>query len=137
MHSSHTQPNYRSGSSVSPHLTGNGQQIPSMKGKRLQTAASTKGPQDSASRRYPLFTVEESILMRGVSAGKSDKQLCIELRLPLQSFKRLLRDLMVNTGTSDKIGLLVWALRQKQGADSRANERDYKWRRPGLDNRYD
>ena len=137
MHSSHTQPNYRSGSSVSPHLTGNGQQIPSMKGKRVQTAASTSGPQDSASRPRPLFTSEESILMRGVSAGKSDKQLCIELRLPLQSFQRLLRDLMVKTGTSDKIGLLVWALRQKQGADSRANERDYKWRRPGLDHPYE
>jgi DNA-binding NarL/FixJ family response regulator len=131
MHSSHTQPNYRSGSGVSPQLTGNGQPIPSMKGKRVQT------PQDSASRPRPLFTSEESILMRGVSAGKSDKQLCLELRLPLPSFQRLLRDLMVKTGTSDKIGLLVWALRQKQGADSRANERDYKWRRPGLDNPYE
>ena len=73
--------------------------------------------------------------MRGVSAGKSDKQLCIELRLPLPSFQRLLRDLMAKTGTSDKIGLLVWALRQKQGADSREKERDYQWRRPGTDHK--
>jgi DNA-binding CsgD family transcriptional regulator len=132
MQSSHTQPQYRSGSSVTQHLTRNSAQIPGIKGKRLQTTGPAKGPQDSASRPHPLFTVEESILMRGVSAGKSDKQLCIELRLPLHSYQRLLRDLMAKTGTSDKIGLLVWALRQKEGADSRANERDYNWRRPGL-----
>jgi DNA-binding NarL/FixJ family response regulator len=79
-----------------------------------------------------MFTVEESIVMRAVSAGKGDKQLCIELRMPLQSLQRLLRDLMAKTRTSDRTGLLVWALRQKQSPDSRESERDYKWRRPGL-----
>jgi DNA-binding CsgD family transcriptional regulator len=135
VHSSHTEPNYRSGSSVTQHLTRNSAQLPGIKGKHLQTVGSKKSPQDSASRARPLFTVEESILMRGVSAGKSDKQLCIELRLPLPSFHRLLRDLMAKTGTSDKLGLLVWALRQKQGADSREKERDYQWRRPGTDHK--
>jgi DNA-binding CsgD family transcriptional regulator len=132
MHSSHTQSHYRSGSGVTQHLSRNGAQIPGVKGKLQQTARAIKAPAGSASGPHPLFTVEESIVMRNVSAGKSDKQLCIELRLPLPSFQRLLRDLMAKTGTSDKIGLLVWALRQKQGADSRENERDYKWRRPGL-----
>ena len=79
-----------------------------------------------------MFTVEESIVMRGVSAGKGDKQLCIELRMPLQSFQRLLRDLMAKTGTSDRTGLLVWALRQKRSPDSRESDRDYQWRQPGL-----
>jgi DNA-binding CsgD family transcriptional regulator len=132
MHSAHTQPQYRSGSSATGHLTRNNARIPAAKGGSPQPASSAKSLQDSGSAARPLFTAEESIVMRGVSAGKSDKQLCIELRLPLHSFQRLLRDLMAKTGTSDKIGLLVWALRQKQGTDSRENERDYKWRRPVL-----
>jgi DNA-binding CsgD family transcriptional regulator len=132
MHSAHTQPQYRSGSSVTGHLTRNNARLPAAKGSSPQPASSAKSTPDSGSGSRPLFTVEESIVMRGVSAGKSDKQVCIELRLPLHSFQRLLRDLMAKTGTSDKIGLLVWALRQKQGADSRENERDYKWRRPAL-----
>jgi hypothetical protein len=61
MQSSHTQPQYRSGSSVTQHLTRNSAQIPGIKGKHLQTTGPAKGPQDSASRPHPLFTVEESI----------------------------------------------------------------------------
>jgi DNA-binding NarL/FixJ family response regulator len=119
MHSSHSQLQYRPGNRFTEG-----------KGRNLQTV-STNSPQNSALVPRPMFTVEESIVMRGVSGGKSDKQLCIELRMPLNSFQRLLRDLMVKTRTSDRIGLLVWALRQKQGADCRESDRDYKWRRPG------
>jgi DNA-binding NarL/FixJ family response regulator len=120
MHSTHSQSQYRPGNKLAEE-----------KGRGLQTV-STSNPYKSASVPRPMFTVEESIVMRGVSGGKSDKQLCIELRMPLNSFQRLLRDLMGKTGTSDRIGLLVWALRQKQGADSRENDRDYKWRRPSA-----
>ena len=42
MHSSHTEPNYRSGSSVTQHLTRNSAQLPGIKGKHLQTVGSTK-----------------------------------------------------------------------------------------------
>jgi DNA-binding NarL/FixJ family response regulator len=69
---------------------------------------------DSAPGLHPTFTVEESIVMRAFAAGKSDKQVRIELRIPLQLFHRLLRNLMEKTQTSDGIGLHVWALRQRQ-----------------------
>jgi len=91
-------------------------------------------PQESATGPRPMFTVEESIVMRAVSGGKSDKQVCIALRMPLQSFHGLLRDLMAKTGTRDRVGLLVWAVRERQGGDSREFERHYKWKRPGLRN---
>lgn len=67
--------------------------------------------------------------MQAFASGKNDKQVCNELRVPLQSFYRLLRNLMEKTGTCDRIGLHVWALRQRQGRDSREAERHYKWRR--------
>jgi DNA-binding NarL/FixJ family response regulator len=85
----------------------------------------TNGLRDSAP-----FTVEESIVMRAFAAGKSDKQVSVELRIPLPSFHRLLRNLMEKTGARDWTGIHVWALRQRQRADSREAERDYQWRRP-------
>ena len=90
----------------------------------------TNEPHDSAPRQHPAFTLEESIVMRAFSAGKSDKQVCSDLHIPVQSFYRLRRDLMEKTGTRDPVGLHVWALRQREGGDSRGAERNYKWRSP-------
>lgn len=71
-------------------------------------------------RPTPSFTDEETIVMRSFAAGKSDKQICHELRMPLPSFQRLVRDLRGKTGACDRVSLLVWALRQKQcGAKSK------------------
>jgi DNA-binding NarL/FixJ family response regulator len=60
----------------------------------------------------PQLTGEESMVMRSFAAGKSDKQVRNELRIPLQSFHRLLRDLSEKTRTRDRVGLLMWALRR-------------------------
>jgi DNA-binding NarL/FixJ family response regulator len=83
--------------------------------ERCRTVSpATIGLGDSAPGLHPTFTVEESIVMRAFAAGKSDKQVRIELRIPLQLFHRLLSNLMEKTQTSDGIGLHVWALRQRQ-----------------------
>jgi hypothetical protein len=68
--------------------------------------------------------------MRAFAAGQSDKQLCSDLHLPVQSFYRLRRNLMEKTGTRDSAGLHVWALRQRERGESRGAERHYKWRNP-------
>ncbi len=73
----------------------------------------------------PVFTVEESCVMEGFAAGKDVKQICHELRIPLQSFHRLQRDLIEKTGMRDQTGLLVWA-RQKQHIHSGRVERNYQ-----------
>ena len=90
---------------------------PKTDGGPAQLISTGDGGQDSLCDPLPIFTVEESIVMRAVSAGKCDKQLCIELRMPLQSFPGVLRDLMAKTRTT---GLLLWVTRQRQG------DRSYK-----------
>ena len=83
-------------------------------------------PQDSAPGPHPMFTAEESSVMRAVSAGQSDNQVCIAMRMPLGSFHGLRHDLMAKTRTRDRLGLLVWAARERLGDDSRESERHYK-----------
>ena len=92
--------------------------------------SATTGLRALAPGLTPTFTVEESIVMQAFAAGKSDKQVRIELHIPLQLFYRLLRNLMEKTQTCDRIGLQVWALRQRQHADSRQTERDCEWKQP-------
>lgn len=132
MESPDTRLRYRAGDNFAERLGTNPPRIPKPNGRQARPPSPTNSSPDSVSGPQPMFTVEESIVMRAVSAGKNDKQLCIDLRMPLQSFQGLLRDLMAKTGTSDRIGLLVWALRQKPGGDSREHERSYKWRRPAF-----
>jgi DNA-binding NarL/FixJ family response regulator len=107
----------------------------SVRTQRVQMAVpilvpTANGPYDSAPRPHVTLTVEESTVLQALAAGKSDKQVRTELRIPLQSFHRLLRDLMEKTGTCDRAGLLVWAQRHRQCSDSREAERNYKRRRP-------
>jgi DNA-binding NarL/FixJ family response regulator len=71
-----------------------------------------------------MFTTEEAIVMRAFAAGKSEKQVRLQLHMPSLFFHRVLRALMEKTGTSDRVALLVWAVRQQGVRDSRASERD-------------
>jgi DNA-binding NarL/FixJ family response regulator len=107
----------------------------SVRTQRVQMAVpilvpTANGLYDSAPRPHVTLTVEESTVLQAFAAGKSDKQVRTELRIPLQSFHRLLRDLTEKTGTHDRAALLVWALRHRQCSDSREAERNYKRGRP-------
>jgi DNA-binding CsgD family transcriptional regulator len=136
MESTSTRVRYRSGDNFTERLSTERRQTPEGKGRWVRPRCTAVVSQDSTASPRPMFTVEESIVMRAVSGGKSDKQVCIALRMPLQSFHGLLRDLMAKTGTRDRVGLLVWAVRERQGGDSRESERHYKWKRPGLRNEH-
>ena len=92
--------------------------------------AAASHPSDLPASPPPVFTVEESAVIRAFASGKSDKQVCAELRMPLQSFYRLMRDLKEKTGACDRIALIVWAVRHGPSRDKRESDRDYKWRRP-------
>ncbi|HLJ40291.1 MAG TPA: hypothetical protein VKT50_02270 [Candidatus Acidoferrales bacterium] len=81
-------------------------------------------PQALVALRHPSFTLEETIVLRALAGGKTDKQVCTELRMPSSSFHRLLRDLCEKAGVSDHLSLLVWALRQMKSGESRINHRD-------------
>jgi DNA-binding CsgD family transcriptional regulator len=134
MESTSTRVRYRSGDNFTERLLTERGQTSEAEESHVQRRVNAAAPQGSGTGPRPMFTVEESIVMRAVSGGKSDKQVCIALRMPLHSFQGLLRDLMAKTGTCDRVGLLVWAVRERQGGDSREFERHYKWKRPGLRN---
>lgn len=134
MESTSTRVRYRLGDDFTQRLGTESVRALKAGNKNEQLLSTADIPRDSAPGPHPMFTVEESIVMRAVSAGRSDKQVCIAMRMPLRSFQGLLRDLMAKTGTRDRIGLLVWAVRERLGGDSRESERHYKWRRPALGN---
>lgn len=81
-------------------------------------------PQTLVAPRHPSFTLEETIVLRALAGGKTDKQVCTELRMPSSSFHRLLRDLCEKAGVADHVSLLVWALRQMKSGESRTKHRD-------------
>lgn len=81
-------------------------------------------PRTLAEHRHPSFTLEETIVLRALAGGKTDKQVCTELRMPSSSFHRLLRDLCEKAGVADHLSLLVWALRQMKSGESRTGHRD-------------
>jgi DNA-binding CsgD family transcriptional regulator len=78
------------------------------------------------------LTQEESILMRALIAGNSQKQICKDLRIDSGMFYRLLRGLREKTGAVDKIGLEVWGLRQAKNGDQRTEERNLRYIPPVL-----
>jgi DNA-binding CsgD family transcriptional regulator len=78
----------------------------------------------------PTFTTEETIVLRALVAGKTDKQVCSDLRMPLNLYRRLIRDLREKTGTVSNVSLVVWAQRRMKSGDQRLNRRD-RYERPG------
>ena len=81
------------------------------------------------SRPDPTFTSEETIVMRALVAGKTDKQICNNLRLTTNLFHRLMRDLREKTGTDNNLSLTIWAQRRMKNCDQRVNTRD-RYERP-------
>jgi DNA-binding CsgD family transcriptional regulator len=59
----------------------------------------------------PRFTAEETILLRGLASGASSKDLAGQMRLPRESFYRLIDDLRRKTAVSSDTALAVWVLR--------------------------
>jgi DNA-binding NarL/FixJ family response regulator len=97
----------------------------------MASGSDTNSGQTSAAGPDPTLNLEESIVLRAFAAGKSDKQICQELRMVPTAVFEVIRDLEEKTGTCDRAALLVWVLRRKQSVDSRKAERNYGWRRPG------
>jgi hypothetical protein len=126
-----TQLRYGSRDNFTERMSTDRMRAPEPKGEGTEPISAGDDVQGTHGDTSPIFTNEESIVIRSVSAGKCDKQLCIELRMPLQAFQGLLCDLMAKTGTTDRIGLLIWATRRKQG------QRDYKTKTTRLRIKYE
>jgi DNA-binding NarL/FixJ family response regulator len=67
----------------------------------------------------PTLTTEESIILRALAGGRTDRQVCSDLRMEPTIFLRMMRDMRLKMGTADNVSLIAWAKRQIQGSDRR------------------
>jgi DNA-binding NarL/FixJ family response regulator len=70
-------------------------------------------------RLNPTLTSEESMILRGLVAGKTDQQVRKSLHISTSIFLRLLHDIWAKTGTATKPGLLLWGKRTTDASDQR------------------
>jgi DNA-binding NarL/FixJ family response regulator len=75
-------------------------------------------------RLDPALTGEERIVLRALSSGETDKQVCKDLRMDPTTFLRMMRDMREKIGTTDNISLIAWARQQIKDGDQRIGGRE-------------
>jgi DNA-binding CsgD family transcriptional regulator len=73
----------------------------------------------SSLRLDPTLTNEESIILRALASGRTDRQVCNDLRMDPTTFLRIMREMRAKIGTSDNVSLIAWAKRQIKDGDQR------------------
>jgi DNA-binding NarL/FixJ family response regulator len=76
----------------------------------------------SAFELDPTLTSEESIILRALAAGRTDRQVCNDLRMDPTTFLRMMREMREKIGTRDNVSLVVWAKRRMNGVDQRIDK---------------
>jgi DNA-binding CsgD family transcriptional regulator len=67
----------------------------------------------------PSLTGEEAIVLRALAGGRTDRQLCSQLRMHPDVYLRMMRDMREKIGKSDNVSLIAWAKERIQGVDQR------------------
>ena len=80
-------------------------------------------------RLDPTLTNEEAIVIRGLAAGKTDRQVCNDLGMAPEAFLRMMRDVREKTSTASSLSLLEWAKEQMKGVDQRIDRQERFGRR--------
>jgi DNA-binding NarL/FixJ family response regulator len=70
----------------------------------------------------PNLTSEESIILRALAGGRTDRQVCNDLRMDPTTFLRMMREMRAKIGTSDNVSLIAWAKRQIKDGDRRIDK---------------
>jgi diguanylate cyclase (GGDEF)-like protein/PAS domain S-box-containing protein len=78
----------------------------------------------SAFRLDPAMTSEEAIVMRALSAGRTDTQLCKELHMSAAALSRTMSNMRDKTGAVDNLSLAAWAKRKMKDADQRIDRHE-------------
>jgi len=73
----------------------------------------------SSFRLDPILTGEEAVILRALASGRTDRQVCSELRMNPDTYLRMMRDMREKIGTSDNVSLVAWAKDRIQGVDQR------------------
>ena len=77
-----------------------------------------------AFRLDPALTGEEGIVLRALTGGQTDRQVCGDLRMDPGTFLRLMRDMREKIGATDNVSLIEWAKGQIKGCDQRIDSRE-------------
>jgi DNA-binding NarL/FixJ family response regulator len=72
----------------------------------------------------PALTNEESMILRALAAGRTDRQVCNDLGMEPTTFLLMMREMRHKIGTSDNVSLIVWAKRQIRDGDQRIDKHE-------------
>ena len=75
----------------------------------------------SGFRMDPTLTSEESIILRALAGGRTDRQVCNDLRMEPTTFLRLMQGMRQKIGAADTVALVAWTKRQIKGGDQRVD----------------
>jgi DNA-binding NarL/FixJ family response regulator len=72
----------------------------------------------------PNLTNQESIVLRALASGRTDRQVCNDLGVDTTTFLSMMREMRQKIGTSDNIALIAWAKRQIKDGERRIEKRE-------------
>ncbi len=72
----------------------------------------------------PTLTSEESIILRALAGGRTDRQVCADLRMEPTIFLRMMREMRQKIGVVDNVTLIGWAKQRITGGDQRIDKRE-------------
>jgi len=72
----------------------------------------------------PSLTREESTILRALAAGRTDRQVCSDLRMDPTEFLRMMREMRAKIGVKYNDALIAWAKRQIKDGDQRIDMRE-------------
>ena len=73
-------------------------------------------------RLDPALTSQESIILRALVGGRTDRQVCNDLHMDPTIFLSMMREMRQKIGTSDNVSLIAWAKRQIKDGDQRIDQ---------------
>jgi DNA-binding CsgD family transcriptional regulator len=73
-------------------------------------------------RLDPALTSQESIILRALAGGRTDRQVCNDLRMDPTIFLSMMREMRQKIGTSDNVSLIAWAKRQIKDGEQRIDQ---------------
>jgi DNA-binding NarL/FixJ family response regulator len=76
----------------------------------------------SGLRMDATLTSEESIILRALAGGRTDRQVCNDLRMEPTTFLRMMHDMRQKIGAADNLTLIVWARGQMKDGDQRVDK---------------
>jgi DNA-binding NarL/FixJ family response regulator len=69
----------------------------------------------SASRLDSMLNTDETIILRALASGHTDRQVCNELRINPDTYLRMMRDMREKIHMADNVSLIEWARERIKG----------------------